>query len=271
MWRNLWVLLGLVATVQAYAQPQSSKVDEINFALEVKQIDEFIERFNYEENTLVLRYMQKHFPDKHVGRNDLILTLFNHERLDWDAQQVNEFVENVTNIWNPTFLDFYGGNWYAEAECAVNFGGKEEIATLILQIQLEDGEASKWIIRGVKADFLDFPDDPDLTKGLNPISHGTDFMALNRALEDTDNIRTYLYREFNPEPLSIFIHGIMNGSIKFTQVNHIKYHFLQATGWVFTMEKFTRNTTNSGWLISDLIKVTEEEKSVYRKERLNID
>ncbi|MDX2246668.1 MAG: hypothetical protein SF052_07835 [Bacteroidia bacterium] len=247
-----------------------SSAEELSFALEVKQLDEFIERFNYEENTMVLQYIKTHFPNQVPDRTDLLKTLFNHNRTNWNEADVLAFIRQVADTCHPEYLNFFEGDWYAELECSVFYNGKPEKATLIMQIQLLPNRSSKWVIRGVKTDFLYLPREEDESRSLNPVSHGTDFMGLGKALADVRNIRNYVTHDFSPDQMTLFLSGLMDGRIVFRQVDQICYHFLQVEGWVFQLERFLRNSGNSGWLINDLLRLEGNGKEKYLTEILSV-
>ncbi|MEZ4774526.1 MAG: hypothetical protein R3D00_15180 [Bacteroidia bacterium] len=254
-----------------FAQAQSgdiSSAEELGFALEVKQLDEFIERFNYEENTMVLQYIKTHFPNQIPNRTELITTLFNHKRTNWNDAEVDAFVRQVADSCNPEYLNFFGDGWFAELDCQVLYNGKPEKVILIMKIQLLPNRSSKWVIQGVRADFLNLPKEEDQYRSLNPMSHGTDFMGLGKALADINNIGNYVTSDFKPDQMTIFLSWIMDGRITFRQVNHICYHFLQVEGWVFQLERFLRNTGNSGWLINNLFRIDPADKEKYMEEVL---
>ncbi|MEZ4826611.1 MAG: hypothetical protein R3C61_10010 [Bacteroidia bacterium] len=274
MTKHLPIFFCFLFTLTDYrlqAQPGGfTSQEELAFALEVKQLDEFIERFNYEENTMVLQYIRQHFPNQVPGRADLLKTLFNLNRTNWNEPEVKAFIHQVADTCNPEYLNFFGNDWYAELDCAVLYRGKPEKATLIMQIQREPGHASKWVIKGVKTDFLYIPREEDESRTLNPVSHGTDFMGLGKALADVRNIRNYITTDFTPDQLTLFLSGIMDGTITFRQVNHICYHFLQVEGWAFQLKRFLRNSGNSGWLINELVRVPPSQKNKYLTEVLHI-
>ncbi|MEJ0082408.1 MAG: hypothetical protein WDM78_15985 [Puia sp.] len=46
--------------------------------------------------------------------------------------------------------------------------------------------------------------------------------------------------------------AILNRDIEFLDVSKIKYHFLLADKWIFTVEDFPREALNSGWLINHM-------------------
>ena len=49
-----------------------------------------------------------------------------------------------------------------------------------------------------------------------------------------------------------FYNAILNSDIDFLEVIKIKYHFLLADKWIFTVENFIREELNSGWLINHI-------------------
>ena len=257
-------------TLFAQFPSQITKNEELNFALEVKQIDEFIERFNYQENTLLLEYVAENYPGKDLDRVSLLRSLFNQTNVDWDSALVEKFVKQMTNPLRPEVIDFMEDNWYAAVECSVIFKGKVHTPTLILQIQQERDLSSKWIIRAVDADFLHFPPKSNPEHFLNPISHSTDFMGLSKAMRNKGHLPDYAYGDFQPDLLSVYLYEVMRGNIQFIQVNTITYHFLQVEGWIFQVRRHLRNSRNSGWLIDKLIVADRVYKNNYRQDVLSL-
>jgi hypothetical protein len=45
----------------------------------------------------------------------------------------------------------------------------------------------------------------------------------------------------------------------------VKFHFFQVDGWYFELSFINRAGNNSGWLISKLYKITEQEKEALIK------
>ncbi|RMG75744.1 MAG: hypothetical protein D6722_00455 [Bacteroidetes bacterium] len=249
-----------------------SLTEEQNYLLEVKQVDEFIDRFNFDRNTLVIRYLSEHFPAQVLSRQDLVLSLFNHGQHHWDTVMVRAFVKQVTQPDDPVYLSFYDEDWYAELACDVMYRDAPRKATLIMQVQQDKQGGASWVVRAVKANFLDeLPDSGSEDQVvLNPMSHGTDFMGLRRVLSDPDNLRNIVFSEFAPESMSLFMHELRNGNLVFRQVNDISYHFLQVPGWRFTLRRYLRNSHNSGWLIDELRRATEPQKAQFRHQQLNL-
>ena len=241
-----------------------------NFAFKVKQIDEFIDRFNNAGPAPIKQYIREHYSVDSLSRTALIVSLFNREDTTWNEAEVREFVADVTREQGT--LDFYEGGWYAELDCTGQYKGKEENFTLVLSLEtLRRGRGSKWVIEGVSANFLELGYSQDQRRALNPASYGTDFMALMEALQDTANFRNYLSTRTQPSQLLLFFNELCEGQLVFQQVNDITYHFLQIDNWIFKVRDFNRDTANSGWLISELMKVTDVQKLQYQEKILYLN
>ena len=50
------------------------------------------------------------------------------------------------------------------------------------------------------------------------------------------------------------------GNLVFQQVDAVKFHVLQIKDWYFEVSWFNRSGNNAGWLMSNLIYLTEKEK-----------
>lgn len=251
-----------------------------NFAWQVKQIDEFMDRFNNADYTPIRRYLKEEYNLNEVSRLDLVRSLFNLEKDDWDQEEVVRFLSQINDSVPPPYLDFYDQDWFAELDCQGEYKNRPVDFTLILSLQVDDStKASRWIINSVQGDFL--PTDTstlafgvdsvyDASKTLNPASFGTDFMALVDALKDTANLEGYVVPQNINRSLIAFMNLLYQRDLIFEQVDHITYHFLQISDWIFQVQDFHRQTTNSGWLINSLIAVTEEEKNKYRSQILHL-
>ena len=238
---------------------------EEQFAYQVKQIDEFMERFN-NENTLIRDYLSKQYLQFEVDRTDLLKSLFNLENPRLDKEAVVAFIEQVNDPDDPTMLSFYEGDWFAEVKSSVLYKGREQELFLLLSIEQAENGGSKWVIEEVYADFLKVPENPsDSSAFLNPMSHATDFMGLSKVFEQPENIGGYLSADKKRSQLSRFVDEMQNHTISFQHVEDIAYHFLQIDGWIFTVEDFQRQGKNAGWLISKLIPADEKEKETYRQ------
>ena len=127
----------------------------------------------------------------------------------------------------------------------------------------------KWVISKVMRRCLNSYFKRDTTKVgkfLHPLSHELDFMNLRKAFNLTDSISQFTVKRFVPDHLSVFLYEIKKGNLKFKTVDEVKFHFFQVNGWYFELSEFNRSGYNTGWLISNLVKVNNDaEKNLLRK------
>ncbi len=247
-------------------------LEEENFAMKVKQIDEFMDRFSSVPSTPVRQYMRDHQGMDSISHTSLILSLFNQEDTTWNQETVRTFVSDVINEPHTSRIDFYDRGWYAELKCSGLYKGRKENFTLVLSIEvLPHGQGSKWVIEGVSADFLELAKSEDYRRSLNPASYGNNFIDLSEVLRDTLNVRNYLNTQRQHSQLRLFLNELHDKHLHFIEVSGITYHFLQLDDWIFKVKDYNRNTPNSGWLISELLRVNDRQKLQYQEKVLYLN
>lgn len=245
---------------------------ERNFVFEVKQIDEFFERFNNEKNTLFYRYVATKFPGITIDRISLVNNLFNKENKHFDSAEVKGFASFVADSIHPVFLDFASNEWYAATVCKFKYLGKNTDITIILKIQQERNGGMKWMIVSAFCPLIGPESKPAhlhparrTSKFLNPMSQATDFMNLAEAFEDEADVRDYLDSSFYQKPRSVaFLKALLRKQLEFSFVKRINYYFLQVDGWIFRVSYYQRQSSNSGWLISLLFRASPEDKEKFK-------
>lgn len=242
--------------------------DESVLYAETKQVNQFFRRFNGEEDTEGNRYYKgdRDYRDTQL-RQKYLEMLFDNQNKGVPGNLKKEFIQQVTSKSDPSFLDFHGGDWFAEVTATFIYKGKEQKATLFLKLQ-EEEVGSKWIF--TKAYFEPFArlfrsDTTSKGNFLHPLSHELDFMNLRKVFQDKEKIDLYTARGYHPDYLSVFLYEIKNSNLKFKTINNLKFHFFQVDGWYFQLSRFNRPGHNRGWLISDLVKVTPKEKELLTK------
>lgn len=245
--------------------------DETDLYTSTKQVNQFFRRFNGEENIKGERLYPE---DKDYRSPELrkayYPTLFNNENSFLAQDLKAEFQEDVINKNNPIFLDFHGGEWFAEVTTTFIYQGTERFLTLFLQLE-EDTVGSKWVISRVYFEPFAkiFADQDSLRKAgqkfLHPMSHELDFMNMVRTFENKSSLEHYLAWKFNPDYLTLFIYEFKKGNLIFKTINKVKFHFFQVDGWYFELSDFNRKGYNTGWLISALLKVNNDEKDLMLK------
>ncbi len=254
--RYVWVIILLLKLTGVAAQSADSLLSE-QLHFQVKQLDEFIQRFNYKLDV----YGREIGANHPITRSQYLFSLFDTYYLQKESKDGNteakQFVSQLTDNKHPQFLQFTNENLFALAQCKVNYKGKERQMQLLLKVELAANGAAKWVIYDAKADFLQPPSRTNnISIYIAPNSHETYFMGMRQGLQtNKDQVTDFAHKDFQPDALSIFLFEIANKNLKITTVDTVTYHFLQLDGWAFSVDFFNRAEKNSGWLISKLTKL----------------
>jgi len=239
--------------------------DEATLYAMNKQVGQFVHRFNMEEDKF-----GKPLPktDGQYHNNDLrkkfLPAMFDKFNPRTSGNLKKYFVDDVTNEKNPIYINFLDSNWYAEVSATFTVNGVEENMILFLTVE-EENLGSKWVLSNVY--FRDFnklfPKTDSANKEkyfLHPQSHELDFMNLRKALKNPQYIEYYASTNYQANYLTLFIYLMKKGEISFNKINSVKFHFFQIKNWYFELSYYNRNNTNSGWLISNLMYVNDDDK-----------
>jgi hypothetical protein len=207
----------------------------------------------------------------------LIESLFNFENMSKDSLIMKRFVSDITKKKKPVYLHYYGDDWYAELTCKFRYNASSIVIPVIMKIEMTQNKGSKWMIVAVGSSALkskivvtDMAQSKIKTNIISPTSNGTNFVSLKRAFDDKENLSDY-FESANIKRSNMleFYNAILHSDIDFLDVVKLKYHFLLAGRWVFTVEDFTREELNSGWLINHLEEVSSVGMDNYRDKLLS--
>lgn len=248
------IFLAILLGISHWACGQFDSLSENSLQQRVKQLDEFVERFNYhidhKGNTVANPLDQK-------SRKKYILALMDVEMLkkadSSKRQLIDKFLSVVcgdsSKFW---LLSLKSENWYAQADCKVTFKKKPNKMTLILKMEQSKEGNFRWSVTDLQAPFIDLSP-KDSTKFLTPISHELNFMQLAQFTQEYAQSVSMLHLlGKKPEAVSIFYYLVKNKELQIDFVEHIRYHFSQIQGFYFTVKHFERKNGNVGWLIEDL-------------------
>ncbi len=250
-------LLGLFFFLELHAQVDivSDFPNRSDIILRVKQVDEFIHRFNFNEKKIDLNEIRV------SRRSEIIPLLVETTYAKQNAQILKNFVQ--ASLQSP-LISFYDDNWYAVVKCEGVYNRKTVRLDLVLQVETFPNHSSKWVLVGVDAPFLQIDAEcTDPSKLISPSNNEVGFIGLQRIFEDKENITAYSLTTYEPDYLSILLHEVKAGRFIFKKSIVSKYYFTQIPDWVFVLEHFNRSGNNSGWLISNLIPVREAQKKQF--------
>ncbi|MCA1752176.1 MAG: hypothetical protein ABR572_11565 [Cryomorphaceae bacterium] len=238
----------------------------------VDHIEEFIERFNFEEGSRFEKYTKSTFPDAVIDRDLVVNSLFS-KRSDKTKEHIKtQFIKTVTDSSRPVFLEIYDALWYATVPVTMQVEGKQTDIAVTLEIQLNTDYSIEWTVIGMKSDAFEHIEN---TKDLyiSASSHATFFPELREGLKSTklfENIVSDSQKRSNTQKFMKLIDHKKVTDIKVKK--GIAYHFLQISGWIMTVEYFPQDySLNTGWLISSVTPVNSFlDKRVYQREELGI-
>lgn len=257
------VLLQLFCTIVSAQDIGSYLGDESFLYAETKQINQFFRRFNSEEDLDGkrlyegnLNYRSKEF------RSNYIKMLFDRQNENVPENLKGEFINEVIQESNPSFLDYYGGRWFAEVDTKFTYQGQSRTVVLFLELEREN-LGIKWVINNVyfyPFTKIFYTDSTALSKFLHPMSHELDFMNLIKVFNDPTTVEYYFDEDYKPDFKTLFLYEIKKGNLVFETVENVSFHFFQLEDWYFQLKEFNRQGYNTGWLISNLSKIPEDQK-----------
>lgn len=235
------------------------------FQYRVKQLDEFMSRFNGEESVNIQVTDSLKYPLN-------LLYLFNNELFtanrDSMQRQANAFIQTV--IKYRSSLHYEDADWFAEVGCHCMYKNKKDTLTLFLKPEKIEEFQYRWVIIGAKGKLLRLTP-ANRNRGLDilPNNHEVAFRALSKIAQlGSNNILNYAERDYQPHELSAFYALVYADALKIETTGNITYHFLKVPGYVFCVNRFNRKGNNTGWLISRLIPMNEQEKQNYYNQLL---
>ena len=265
-------IAGLLLGLSSFAQVVEDYLgDETDLYFQTKQVNQFFRRFNGEEDMKGERYypQDREYRDPALRKKYLSI-LFDSENPYLNEDIKADFTNHVLDTKHPVYLDFLGGEWFAEVTTIFYYNGGEKYLTLFLELE-KDTVGSKWVITNVFFEpftkyFLD-QDSLRVTgqKFLHPLSHELDFMNLIKAFDQNNYLEHYLAWKYQPDYLTLFIYEVKRGNLRFKAITKVKFHFFQIDHWYFELSNFNREGYNKGWLISTMMKINAPDKEILMK------
>lgn len=260
-------ILLLPNTLSAQIVTEDDEIEQQLLA-STKQLNQFFHRFNGEEDTKGREFE----PEDRQYRNSrlrkrYLSILFDEENAGFSEALFDEFIEKVTSDDQPVFLDLHSKDWFAVVNTTFKYKGRSQPLTLYMQIQ-QEGLGYEWVIADLS--FEPYKTLFDKQRGetkefLHPMSHELDFMNLRKAMVKGGSPESYTLADFKPDLLTVFLYDVKMGNLTFETVNRLNYHFFSVDGWYFSLNNFNRPGYNTGWLISDLVKVNAQQKADLQK------
>lgn len=243
------IILIQISILDGYSQGLENSFYDETWSLKVKQIDDFVDRFNNELNFISNGNIIKNkLPPE--TRIKLLSSLIYSENVK-NPELVNEFVNLVdTEVY---YLKFGDDDIKCILSVASLFNEKEFNFDFHLKIEkLIDG-SMKWVIVDVNSDsypWNNIAQNPK--KFINPSNHNLKFSNLFRIINGDNDIQGIFEEDFELDNLSIIIHEIMSGNMTIKSISDVNYSFRILDKYNILVSYFDTPGKQSGWLISNI-------------------
>lgn len=252
-----------LALVIAFSIANAQKVitNDLNAGLydsRIKLVDEFFDRFNGKEGHPDISRKDKDYRKKNL------MFVFNgrmfKSKEDAKFKELQNFINTV--IEKNISINYSDTTWFAKAVCHGKLKGKEVDFTLFLNVEHRKEDMYKWVIAKAEGDVFKLK--PSLKSEkimLMPDDHETNFMSLHRITTEKDDlISCYIQKNYPLDETSVFLSDVYNGLLDIDYVKDLQFIFYQVPNYVFRIKFIERETNNTGWLITNFDKVSEDEK-----------
>lgn len=233
-----------------------SEVNENLFKGRVKQIDEFMARFNLTEAWDGSKIADR---SDTTLRKKYLATLFDNKKFKTPNGNLNvlaaEFVDDVVD--KDYQLRYEDSLWTAEIKCCIKICNRREKMTFFLHTcKLRKGEY-KWVIINAVSDIFNVAvPDSSSRAFISPVEHEIGFIGLLSVDDSVRNVSGYFDTHlYFPDNLSMLAVLLGNGLLTIESINDVLFHFQTVPGYSFTVERVEkRGSYNTGWLITRLVK-----------------
>lgn len=246
----------LTLSLNAYSQffPRMGFNENILKA-RVKQIDEFMSRFNLEEDWEGKRIAQN---VDDIFYKKSITVLLNRDVFVQNGHLIKiaeEFVDNV--VYSKKRLCFEDTTWFAKLDCQATLNGKNEHLTLYLQTQRVKEHEYVWIIKDVSGRIFNTQNQESTSiPFISPTEHEIGFIGLLDKSYKNANTTLLFGKSYSEDKNSMLACLLSSGLLKLTSINHLSFVFQNIPNWSFTVSrKEKEGEYNTGWLITSLHKL----------------
>lgn len=218
----------------------------------VKQIDEFMARFNMTET-----WDGKKITDRSdtVFRKKYLYTLFDYAKFRNSggtfSDVATQFVEDVAR--QDCQLRYEDSTWAAEVTCSTKLG---QLKLILHTEKVRQGEY-KWVVSNAYGDMFDVGiPSPSSKAFISPVEHEVGFVGLLSMGKGRRNMAGLMDRHtYSPDRLSMLAALMGNGLLPIMSINKVRFHFYSVPGYGFTVEMVEKKGEyNTGWLITKLNK-----------------
>ncbi|MDE5881354.1 MAG: hypothetical protein K2H60_06455 [Muribaculaceae bacterium] len=261
----LAILITLI-TFSLYAQLPDKGLEEM-YDYQVKGMGEFMARFNGKEHLK----MKRVFSDSLSQRAKDIMSVCNYEISETTPNFRHIFEKFIKTIEHDSImLNFSDSTWFAAATFNIQYQKKNIKVNLLLTPHEARPNRFCWALVDVGGKDINKLADTTKWVGISPTDNELDFIELaGKSKTQRGNFPGFRKPGQDIDYLSAFVALVQAGVVSIDNCEKITYYFLNVPDFVFTVDNFIRASSNSGWLISSIALIAEEEKQPFLKEMFN--
>lgn len=243
---------------------------ERDYQTEIKSVDEFLSRFNGLEGHPDIKEDSLYFKNN-------IISLFDIDKFKTNDAKLNESNKNLINsfcdiVLNQDIrLEISNPGLFALLKCKVKFKNKISSVMLVMKQENTKDGFSRWYIASVsgliKSGIINAS---DRLYNYSPVEHEIYFMGLDDILnQNRSKVFGYrgIYDTVNQQ--SIFLSLIQLGMLDLVGVDSLEFVCIDVPGFIFKISENIKESSNSGWLINELIQCDDAAKLEYINNLMN--
>ncbi len=240
------ILLSLFVFCDIFSQHTKRDFVWENYKYEIKQLDEFIMRFNLQE-------MMISPEEDSLWQYKNRILLFDKESYIAMQEKSDCMIRQIVN--DSLSIHFSDSTWHATVSCLVRFKEKKDTLTLMLHTQEIKEKVYKWVISDAYGNILNLKSQyHSHYNRIPPTDNELNFISLSNITESNrDNILQYSDSTYTHSSLTTFYTLVYYGLLKIERVIELTYHFKISPDYEFDIKYFNRMEGNSGWLIYNII------------------
>ncbi len=254
--KKIIIFLFFASCVSLHAQSLENTFYDENWAVRVKQIDDFVDRFNNELNFIKNGVIVKNKLAQE-NRSGIILSLFNSSK-EIDQKLIENFVSLVLD------KDYYIKLGLTDITCVLTTKSvyKNENISIDFYLKIEtlsDG-SMKWVIYNAipsKYPWQKIEFNPN--KFINPSNHNLRFSSLGKFINESNDIKGIFSDKFVVDEFSILVHEIIQGNLIIGDIKDLKYNINVLDQYKVSIDYIDNVEKKSGWLITELSSIKTNE------------
>lgn len=260
---KIFLCLVLVFANKAYSQTLGglSSLDKYVQKARIGLVDEFFNRFNGTETHPDLPKSAKD------SRKRNLMMLYN---LGMFSSQKDSLFKKASLMADVIIkenvqLHYEDSTWTAVAHCVGTLNGQPKKFDLYLTVAKHKGNSYKWVINRAEGSMFNIKAD-NKEKGslLSPDDHETNFMSLGHmTTEQPQNVSKFMRKGFEYDPTSAFAYLVHSKKLRIEHVENLEFVFTQIPGYIFHIQYFEREKSNTGWLISSFKAISDKQKDAF--------